>query len=74
MKTVRYACGPACDAVAFVLEADAMLYLPQSPLPESVRVDQLPVRVVFERTGNRAGQWEGPEGLEKVRVLQIRPR
>ena len=70
ISKTKFPCGPACTADAWLLITDnAVSYEPVN-LPESYKISQLAVTVVFKKTGYRSNSWEGT-GEEKVEVINI---
>lgn len=67
-----YACGPACDAIAFSISVNGTDYFP-SNLPQNFRVSKLAVVVSFKKTGKSPKQFEGPP-LEIVDIINIQKR
>jgi hypothetical protein len=65
-----YACGPACDAMGYVIQSsDSLIYNPGS-LPVDFRINNLPVKIAYKRTGNFPATYAGPH-YEQIAVLQI---
>ena len=73
VSEVRYACGPSCDASAWVVKLrDQTWYEPVS-LPNDFKINDLAVTVVYKRTGQRSAPGQGT-GDEKIEILRIAKR
>jgi hypothetical protein len=71
--SVKYPCGPACTAQAWILEtAGGTTYEPAN-LPSDFATHELPVEVVYHKTGKRSNPDAGT-GEELIIIEQIRKR
>lgn len=67
---VRFACGLACDATGFVVKtADNQLYSPVK-LNAAFRIDQLPVKLRYTRTGKLPADFAAPS-YEQIAIEYI---
>lgn len=73
IQTWRYACGPACDAAAWVLVLTDGSSFEAANLPESFHNQNQDVLVRFNKTGKRNSGYAGT-GLELVTILGIRKK
>ena len=65
---IKYACDPACDAIGYIVQIkDSTLYNPGS-LPTDFRVNNLPVKIIYNRTGNFPELYAGPY-YEQIYIL-----
>ena len=65
-----FACGLACDAIGYVVQgSDSTLFCPKT-LPAAFRVNNLPVKITYKRTGNFPAPYAGPY-FEEITILQI---
>lgn len=67
---VKYACGATCNATAWILKTHNGVDYEPVNLPESFKVYDLDVTVLYRKTGQRADPGQGT-GEEKVEILEI---
>lgn len=71
--SVKYPCGATCTAEGWILEtATGTTYEPTN-LPASYAAHQLPVRVVYNKTGQRSAPYSGT-GQELIIIKSIEKR
>jgi hypothetical protein len=71
--TLKFPCGPACDALTWGIETNDGQVFEAIDLPEDYRESGLPVEVKYVRTGQKAPLYQG-SGEEIIRIITIRKR
>ncbi len=69
---VKYAGPPPVDGCGWVLQIESLLYEPYPPLSEEFRVDSLPVRLKYTKTGKRGHYCWG--ALKQISIFVIKRR
>ncbi len=67
---VRYACGPACDALGFVIKNTSNELFTPISLGSEFRMNNLPVKIRFKYTGKIPERYTAP-GYEMIEIIQI---
>ena len=67
---VKYACGASCNATAWIIKTHNGTDYEPVNLPESFKIYELNVTVLYRKTGQRADPGQGT-GEEKVEILEI---
>jgi hypothetical protein len=74
IQRIPYACGPACDAVAWVVVINDTQesYVPRQ-LADEFKMYNHPVKITFKKTGEKPGMYQGPQ-LEYIEITAIEHR
>lgn len=67
---VKYACGPACDALAYIVKTAANDQLTPINLSQEFRLNNLPVKISYKNTGKFPGAFTAPN-YELIEIIQI---
>ncbi len=67
---VKFACGPACDALGFIIATEGNKSFTPIGLPLAFRINNLSVKIRFKNTGKLPEPYTAPS-YEQIELLQI---
>jgi len=67
---VKFACGPACDALGFIIKTNANKSFTPIDLGLQFRINNLPVKILYKNTGKLPEPFTAPS-YELIEIIQI---
>jgi hypothetical protein len=74
IKQIKYACGPACDALTYSVKIADYYFVFSSELSPTFKQQDLAVTIRYTKTGRYPEQWKGPENMEIIDIITLEKR